>query len=902
MPALTLVSPVHPAALLGAWPTGLPVPPAAFEVVAALPFAAAAWLLWRHGRRQRGWLGRVFTRLIVLTAAGVAVRVLATLPGSVWGWVAVVVVLAAWWAVAGLARALPRALARWQWAAGSGDVERFRLLEAAVAASGDGVMIAAADRSATGLRIVYANPAFEDLTGYAASEAVGLSPSVFAADTADSTDREDLEEATGRGAVRAALGSTEPTRLEVPSRRKDGSRVWCEWHVVPVADAAGRCTHWVSVLRDTTARRQAEEDLRRTAELLKAVADGASDAVYVKDRHSRYLLFNPAAARLVGVPVEAVVGKDDAAIFEPESARGVAARDRRILETGRTEMSESHLTSLGGVTRTYQSFKAPYRDGHGHVIGIVGISRDVTEARLAERTLREREELLRSVIGHIPCGVFWKGRDSVFLGCNDRVARDHGRTSAAEVVGRTDAELGVSPADAARFRDYDRRVIETGEEVLDVETTETRRDGTKATILTSKVPLRDGSGAVVGVLGVYQDVTDRKRLEEQYRQAQKMEAVGRLAGGIAHDFNNLLTVICGNAELLADVTAADPVQSERVEDIRGAADRAAELVRQLLTFSRRQPAQPELIDLGDAVAATAGMLDRLLGERITVQTEPADRPVRVRIDRGQLEQVVMNLAVNAGDAMPDGGVLTLRVEEGAVPSSHPEVPPTRTARLVVSDTGAGMTDDVKARIFEPFFTTKGPDKGTGLGLATVYGIVEQAGGRIDVQSTPGAGATFRIDFPWCAPEPIGPVDTPPPGRGPRPPGGRGRRVLLAEDEDGVRAFARLALQAHGYDVTDAPDGETALERLDADGPPDVLITDVVMPGMAGGELARRVRAAWPGVGVVFVSGYVPDPDRLTEVPGAVFLPKPFTPDELARAASRALARVRRPAENPPVAG
>jgi two-component system cell cycle sensor histidine kinase/response regulator CckA len=761
-----------PVALVAALPAGLPGAPRSVEALAWLPFLLVAGLLWRQGRRLRGAARRLLTLLAVLALSGVAVRVIGGLAGAAWGWAAVAAVAVAWWAAARLVRAVPRAFGRWEWAARGGDIDQLQLLEAAVAASGDGVMIAEACAGPeSGLRVTYANPAFEGLTGYTASEAIGLSPSVFAADGDDEDETARLEEESGREAVRAALRATRPTRLEVPSRRKDGSRVWAEWHVVPVADASGRFTHCVAVLRDTTARRRAEETVRRTAELLKAVADGTTDAVFVKDRQGRYLLFNPAAARFVGKPAEEVIGKDDTAVFDPDSARQLMERDRRIMETGRAEAGELTLTAAG-PTRTYHATKAPYRDGQGNVIGLVGISRDVT---------------------------------------------------------------------------------------------------------------------------------DRKRLDEQLRQAAKLEAVGRLAGGIAHDFNNLLTVISGNADLLREVPPDDPAWAERVEDIRGATDRAAALVRQLLTFGRRQPAAAEVIDLGEAVAATAAMLGRLLGERITVTTEPASVPVPVRIDRGRLEQVVMNLALNAKDAMPAGGVLTLRTEVAETAASHPEVPPARSARLVVSDTGVGMTDDVKAKIFEPFFTTKGPDRGTGLGLATAYAIVEQAGGRIEVESAPGCGATFRIDFPWCeSPPDVGTVSEP--CGAARPPAVGGLSVLLVEDEDGVRGFTRLALEAHGYAVTDAPDGETAVVLLDPARPFDLLVTDVVMPGMDGRELAGRVRAAWPESGVVFMSGYVPDPARLAEVPDAVFLPKPFTPADLVGAAGRALARAPQPVTDPPAIG
>ncbi len=482
--------------------------------------------------------------------------------------------------------------------------------------------------------------------------------------------------------------------------------------------------------------------------------------------------------------------------------------------------------------------------------------------------------------------MFWKDRKSIFLGCNDKVARDHGLTTPTKIVGKTDFDIGSTPAEANFFRDSDRQVIESGVPILNLEENQTRPDGTKATLLTSKVPLYNSTGEVVGVLGVYQDITDRKRLEEQLRQSQKLEAVGRLAGGIAHDFNNLLTVILGNADLLRNPAPGADDAANLLDEIYGAADRAAALTRQLLTFSRRQPSRPEVVDLNEVVSRLGGMLGRLLGERIAVRTRLAPGQVRVRADRGQLEQVVMNLALNGRDAMPQGGTLTITTERG-----DDEEPNRRLARLSVSDTGVGMTEEVKAKIFEPFFTTKGPDKGTGLGLSVVHGVVEQASGRIEVETAPGEGSTFCIELPVCPDSVLS--STPITGRSHlgRDPHARGGSVLLVEDEDGVRKLARFVLESQGYAVTEAPDAETGLEMLGETATIDLLVSDVVMPGMGGRDLAVRVRAMRPQVGVVFVSGYVPDSNGLGDVPGAIFLPKPFTPADLLAAANKAMSRL-----------
>jgi two-component system cell cycle sensor histidine kinase/response regulator CckA len=506
---------------------------------------------------------------------------------------------------------------------------------------------------------------------------------------------------------------------------------------------------------------------------------------------------------------------------------------------------------------------------------------DGSDRRRTAAALRKSEELLRTIIAHIPCGVFWKDRASIYLGCNDTAAKDFGMSAPGEVVGMTDFELVPDLDEADVSRNCDRQVMESGDPLLNAEECRSRPDGQKAALLTSRVPLRDAAGAVTGVLGVYLDITDRKRLEEQYRQAAKMEAVGRLAGGIAHDFNNLLTVIRGNAEWLAGATGGTEA-ARMVDEVQQAADRAAGLVRQLLTFSRPQQCRPKVVDLSAVVTDLSAILRRLLGV-VHVDVELPEQPVPVLADRGHLEQVVMNLAVNARDAMPTGGRLRLAVGW----AFNPAVGRGRLARLSVSDTGVGMSDEVKARIFDPFFTTKGPDKGTGLGLAVVHGIVKQAGGGIEVVSAVGQGTTFHIDLPLTdqAPSGIRVVrETARPSRC-----GQGRPLLLVEDEDGIRALARLTLEGRGFVVTECPDAEAAIDRLNAGGRFDLLVTDMTMPGLGGRDVAFRATELLPTIRVVYMSGYVPDDDRLAEPPGALFLPKPFTPAELAKVVEDALA-------------
>jgi two-component system sensor histidine kinase EvgS len=407
-----------------------------------------------------------------------------------------------------------------------------------------------------------------------------------------------------------------------------------------------------------------------------------------------------------------------------------------------------------------------------------------------------------------------------------------------------------------------------------------------------------GAGIGDQLLVVFNDVTERKALEQQLLQSRKMEAVGRLAGGIAHDFNNLLTVIIGYLSLIQSRTGPGFSQSAELVEVKNAAEKAAELTRQLLAFSRRQVLDPKIFDLNDTVRNAERILERLLGEDISFDLRLHDRPLPVLADPGQIEQIVMNLAVNARDAMPDGGTLTItsrREELGEdFTREHTPLLPGAHAVLSVSDTGIGMNAETLSRIFEPFFTTKDVGKGTGLGLSTVYGIVAQSKGCITVESMPGRGSTFRIYLPSVAS--ALPCESPAPAA--KPALGH-ETILVAEDEASVRELICSLLQEEGYRVLSAVDGQEAFELSLVDGPTvDLLLTDVIMPRMNGRELADRLSARMPGLSVLFMSGYTDDAighhgvmDE--EIP---FLPKPFSPDKLLRKIREVLESGQRPAD------
>jgi PAS domain S-box-containing protein len=458
--------------------------------------------------------------------------------------------------------------------------------------------------------------------------------------------------------------------------------------------------------------------------------------------------------------------------------------------------------------------------------------------------------------------------------------------AAAEVMGRPLADVVVPPALREAHWTGLRHFVATGAGPIlnqQLELTAVRKDGREFPVELAVAPIRVGDEWSFSAF--LRDITERKHLQQQLIQSQKMEAVGRLAGGVAHDFNNLLTAIFGYAELLAEELPADSPALKDVEEIRKASQRAAGLTRQLLAFSRQQVLQPIVLNPNDLVEDVEKMLRRLIGEDVQLRTTLAKDVGNVRADPGQLEQVIMNLVVNARDAMPTGGKVTIETQNAELSEAYAEghlpVVPGAYVMLAVSDTGIGMDAQTRGRIFEPFFTTKDKGKGTGLGLSTVYGIVKQSGGYIWAYSEPGRGTTFKVYLPH--------VDAPIEAVAPPPqPGGTlagTETVLLAEDDELLRPLARGLLHKLGYTVLDAGSAEEALAlaRAHAD-PIHLLVADVVMPGESGRQLARRLAELRPDMRVLYTSGYTDDAivhHGMLE-PGLNYLQKPFTPAALAR--------------------
>jgi PAS domain S-box-containing protein len=1050
--------------------------------------------------------------------------------------------------------------------------------------------------------VLYANPRITEITGYACEEMLGrpayemLTPS------------EDLPALQERNRQRKE-GRAE--QYEVKLKRKDGTLFWTAINATPFRNPQGEIVGTLGAITDITERKKAEEELVRSHDLLTAVAESTTDAVFVKDLEGRYLLINEAGAMLVGKTVEEVLYRDDFSIFGSDAALEIMSADRAVIESGIPTSFETERT-VGGITRTYHTTKAPLRDPKGNILGLVGISRDISDREKAEKALREEyrsaerlrkiggllaEELdkpkLVQIItdeataligaqfgsyfytfhdksaldgkgetfvlytlsgapreafeqfpaprateifgptfrgegvirsdditqdprygknspysgmpeGHLPVrsylavpvqgrsgevfgGLFfghaepgkfterheslvsevalraaialdnsrlyeaaqeeievrkqienalvqserfargtvdglsshiaildeqgtilavneaWKmfaltnppceearsgvganylevcdrasgryseeaagfadGIRSVLRGERDsfsveypchspnekrwfvaRVTRFAGEGPTRVVVAHDNiterklAEEALRKSEE-RFRklaesgmvgigvaDLDGRLLEANDGLLQIiagsreelasgqlrwdkmsvpefrakevhaidelsekglfspyERELARPDGSRVPVLIGGVAL-DRSRAICLVL----DLTEQKRLEAQLRQAQKMESIGRLAGGIAHDFNNLLTAIMGYAELAEMELGEDHRAKIYLQHVGDASRRAAELTQQLLTFARKQIIEPRVIDLNSQIADVHRILQRLIGEDIELSSVTAAEPMIVKVDPTQMEQVLINLAINARDSMPGGGALRIETSRVAADNNTafhdlglPETTsPGDYVRLAVSDTGTGMTPEVQQHIFEPFFTTKAAGKGTGLGLATCYGIIQQSGGHINVRSVVNEGTTFEVYLPFAA-EPLQFV--PEEEQKMAIPGGT-ETILLIEDEEMVRDIGLHTLRAHGYTVLEATNGVEALQKVQGklDGI-DLVVTDVVMPQMGGQEVAQQLRALAPGLKVLFVSGYA-DGGLGTELEGQPdygFLQKPFTPVSLA---------------------
>jgi PAS domain S-box-containing protein len=691
------------------------------------------------------------------------------------------------------------------------------------------------------------------------------------------------------GGVAAFLDSLEREGTwegELLHTARDGATITVDSHMVLVREP-GRA-YVIETNRDITQRRRAEMALQEAHELLEArvrertaeltqsneslrssedryrlLVEGVNDyAIFMLDPEGTVQTWNSGAERLKGFNAREIVGKSFSSFFTPEDvAAGIPEQElARAAAAGKVEVEGWRVRPDGSRFWITGTLIALY-DSNQVLKGFTKIARDLTERR-------RNDKLLRSVLNHTVHGIVGideKGIVTLF----NRAAEDIFGRTASEVIGANVKMLMPEPS-RSEHDGYLARFLRTGEpnvigrprRVLGL-----RKDGATFPIdLTVTGFLLEGCRHFVGIV---EDISEKQKLEAQFHHAQKLEAVGQLAGGVAHDFNNLLTIISGYGQMiLSDLPAGHELRSS-VEPILDAGARAAALTSQLLAYSRRTVLEPKVLDLNVVIKDMESMLRRLLGEDIVLRAAPDPKIGPVKVDPGQLGQILMNLAVNARDAMPQGGSLTIETR-----SAGPHV------MLVFTDTGDGMSAEVKARIFEPFFTTKDVGKGTGLGLAVVLGVVRQSGGSIEVYSEPGCGTTFEICFPVADQ----PVAAPPHGESSVDSRGT-ETILLVEDDDAVRRFALRSLQSHGYRILPACGARQAMDLADQyQGRIDLLATDLVMPLMSGRELAQTLQPKLPRMKVLYLSGYTDD-DMVRH--GILhsdvnFLQKPFNPSSLAR--------------------
>ena len=733
------------------------------------------------------------------------------------------------------------------------------------------------------------NAAAEATFGWTADEVVGRA----LPEMVPERERASAAERIARTLAGEAIRGERTVRLT-----RDGRELLVEIWAARLVDGDGKPSGFAGQMFDVTDRVELEaaEAARAAAEArFHELLESVALCSMILDTEGRIVFANDFLCSVVDWPPAELHGRDwfetcRTPVDRPEArawlAEVVSGED--VIE----RRHENQVVTRTGALRTVRWSTTVLRDEHGAVTGIASIGEDVTEARDAETELTR----LAAAVEQASDMIAITAEDGTIQYVNHAFELESGYAS-EDAVGRELVSLVRSGEhDDAFYRELD--VATSASHAWADTIIDRRRDGSLHEINLRISPIKGPAGEVAGFVHVGRDLTRERALEGQLRQAVKMEAIGQLAGGVAHDFNNMLTAIRGYAELIdAAVSPEELGIREDLAQIVLTADRAAALTRQLLAFARKQVVKPAILDPTDVVTGLGPMLRRLLGEHVELVIEAQPGLGSILVDPHQLEQVVVNLAVNGRDAMPGGGRLTLALADVMLgpkdAAAWPDLQPGPHVELTVTDTGAGMTPETRERVFEPFFTTKAPGQGTGMGLATVHGIVTGSGGAVRVDSEPGLGARFRVRFPRRE-------SVPRHARGRASnrsvPGGRGT-VLLVEDEPTVRSFAARCLRQLGYAVVEAASGAEALALDERPAfKPAILVTDVAMPGMPGTELARSLRARRPGLPVLFVSGYA---DATIVGAGwtddaAGYLAKPYTRESLAQAVAEALV-VSRPA-------
>jgi two-component system, cell cycle sensor histidine kinase and response regulator CckA len=667
-----------------------------------------------------------------------------------------------------------------------------------------------------------------------------------------------------------------------------------------VRDGQGQPRYFISQIQDITERKQKEEELQRSQMLLRMAGRLVRVGAWAVSMPELNQIWSDEVCAIYEVPMGTVLPVEETINrYDPESREIIKHAFETCLRNGTAYDVEIQMTAASGKRVWLRAIGEAERNIAGVIYRIQGALQDISERKRAEMALHDAETKYRSVFENAIEGIYQSTPDGHYLAVNDALVRIYGYENPGEMINDVSDiqnQIYVNPA----FREQFKQEIESAGFVRNLEYQVRRRDGSIIWISESARAVRSPDGTVHHYEGFIGEIDQRKRLEDQLFQSQKMETVGKLAGGIAHEFNSILTAIIGQSELLLnDLPAGSPLIHNATE-ITKAASRAAILTRQLLAYGRKQFLQPEILDLNQIIAGMESVFQHLMGGDVKVQMVPAAGLHSVKADTGQIEQVIMNLVINARDAMPNGGKLTLETANVSFNVDsvglYPELKPGDYVMLAISDTGMGMSDAIKARAFEPFFSTKGVGQGTGLGLSTCYGIVKQSGGHISIYSEQGRGSTFKIYLPQVESETkisIPRLDSPDLPRGTE-------TILLVEDDPALREMAGTLLRRLGYTVFTAGNGVEALsvQHEPGTGNIDLLFTDVVMPQMSGKELADRVRALYPRTKILFTSAYTETAIVHQGVldQGVALLQKPFTPSALANKLREVLDQITSPAE------
>jgi len=715
--------------------------------------------------------------------------------------------------------------------------------------------------------IVFVNGQAEKLFGYRREELIGQPAAILLS-----------EHFRGRHSVQHSLFLAAPldrpavAGLELVGLRKDGTEFPAEIRLSPLDTKQGLLVS--NAIRDISDRRRTEEDLRRLASIVAC----SDDAITSKTLEGIITSWNAGAERIYGYSSKEAIGKPSSMLV-PMDCPDETPEILECLKRGETvDHFETVRLRKDGKEIQVEITISPIRDEMERIVGASTIARDISGRKRREDELSR----LAALVENSNDAIIGKTLDGIITHWNSGAQRIYGY-SAAEIIGKSVSILFPSGGSSEIIEMMEK--IKGGERVVTSDTIRVRHDGKEIHVALTLSPIKDSGGQVFGVSTVARDVTENKRLEAMFRQSQKMEAVGQLAGGVAHDFNNLLGVILGYSELLLDRMSPSDPERKSIEEIQKASERGALLTRQLLAFSRKQVLEPKVLDLNAVVKGMEKMLHRIIGEHMESLVVLNPALGRVRADSGQLEQVILNLVVNARDAMLQGGKLTIETAnvqlDAEYAAQHPSTVPGPHVMVSVSDTGCGMDEKTKAHIFEPFFSTKDSGKGTGLGLSTVYGIVKQSEGSIWVYSEVGIGTTFKVYLPRVDMA----LDIAPASDKFEKPKGGSQTILIVEDDGALLHVAHRSLEERGYAILTAQSPADAINICESHlGPIDLMVTDVVMPGMNGTQLATRLSALRPEMKVLYVSGYTDDTIVRHGVlePGVAFLQKPFSARTLAR--------------------